>query len=209
MTALPICETQEGEVSAYIPTNLISITDGQLYLEPSLFFAGVRPALNVGISVSRVGYKAACSAMKDVAKTLRLDLAAYRELESFAQLGMDLDPTSQRQLDRGERMVRLLTQGQYRPMPPADQIISIYAGTRGHLDSVPVDEVDAFEADLLKYVRDKHGDFYKKLSDELVLDDETSGALRLAISEFEAVRSGKPLKARRVAPRVPEAPKGV
>ena len=114
-TALPICETQEGEVAAYIPTNLISITDGQIYLEPSLFFAGVRPAINVGISVSRVGYKAACQAMKDVAKSLRLDLAAYRELESFAQLGMELDPAAQRQLDRGARMVRLLTQPQYQP----------------------------------------------------------------------------------------------
>jgi F-type H+/Na+-transporting ATPase subunit alpha len=189
MTALPICETQEGEVSAYIPTNLISITDGQLYLEPSLFFAGVRPALNVGISVSRVGYKAATPAMKDVAKSLRLDLAAYRELESFAQLGMELDSASQRQLDRGMRMVRSLTQPQYRPMPLVDQVIVIYAGTRGHLDDVPVDDVPTFEADLLAYVRKEHGDLYEELASDSRLGDERSARLRFVIGEFKSARA--------------------
>jgi len=185
MTALPICETQEGEVAAYIPTNLISITDGQLYLEPSLFFAGVRPALNVGISVSRVGYKAATAAMKDVAKTLRLDLAAYRELESFAQLGMDLDPAAQRQLDRGMRMVALLTQRQYHPAPVVDQVIALYAGTRGHLDDVPVDEVAQFEKELMLYIKAEQMELYEQLSDDAALDDERIGRLRVAITEFK------------------------
>ncbi len=191
MTALPICETQEGEVSAYIPTNLISITDGQLYLEPKLFFAGVRPALNVGISVSRVGYKAASSAMKDVAKSLRLDLAAYRELESFAQLGMELDGASQRQLDRGERMVKLLTQPQYQPMAIADQIIVVFTGTRGHLDELPTNEVDAFASALVEYIKAEHKDFYAKLASEQVLDDESLGELRTAIADFKKTLTGK------------------
>ncbi len=190
MTALPICETQEGEVSAYIPTNLISITDGQLYLEPGLFFAGVRPALNVGISVSRVGYKAATPAMKDVAKTLRLDLAAYRELESFAQLGMDLDPASQRQLDRGTRMVALLTQPQYHPLSVADQVIAIYAGTRGYLDDLPTEDVAEFQEDLLRYVRTEHMDFYEQMHDGAALDDERSARLRTLIAEFKQRSSG-------------------
>ena len=190
MTALPICETQEGEVSAYIPTNLISITDGQLYLEPKLFFSGVRPALNVGISVSRVGYKAATAAMKDVAKTLRLDLAAYRELESFAQLGMDLDPASQRQLNRGSRMVALLTQPQYRPLSVADQVIAIYAGTRGYLDDVPISDVAEFEKDLLCYVRTEHMEFHELLLDGASLDDERSGRLRTLIADFKQRSSG-------------------
>ncbi|HYH46823.1 MAG TPA: F0F1 ATP synthase subunit alpha, partial [Thermoanaerobaculia bacterium] len=134
MTALPIIETLEGEVSAYIPTNVISITDGQIYLEPDLFFAGVRPAVNVGISVSRVGGNAQLKAMKKIAGSLRLDLAAYRDLEAFAQLGTELDPATQRQLDRGQRMVELLKQAQYRPYPVAEQIVSIFAGTQGFLD---------------------------------------------------------------------------
>ena len=185
MTALPICETQEGEVAAYIPTNLISITDGQLYLEPSLFFSGVRPALNVGISVSRVGYKAATAAMKDVAKTLRLDLAAYRELESFARLGMELDPTAQRQLDRGARMVALLTQPQYRPMPLADQVIALYAGTRGYLDDIPVDQAAQFETELLVYIKTEQMELYDQLSDGASLDDDRAGRLRAAIADFK------------------------
>ena len=188
MTALPICETQEGEVAAYIPTNLISITDGQLYLEPSLFFAGVRPALNVGISVSRVGYKAAAPAMKTVAKSLRLDLAAYRELEAFAQLGMDLDTASQKQLDRGMRMVRLLTQKQYRPMPIADQVIVVYAGTRGFLDALGLDEVDAFETDLLACVKADHAEFYEALEADCALDEERMSRLRFIVSEFRDAR---------------------
>ena len=141
LTSLPIIETLEGEVSAYIPTNVISITDGQIYLQPDLFFAGIRPAMNVGISVSRVGGAAQIKAMKSVAGGLRLDLAAYRELEAFAQLGTDLDPATQRQLDRGRRMVELLKQPQYKPLHEIDQVFVIFAGTRGYLDGVPVDKV--------------------------------------------------------------------
>ena len=137
LTALPIIETLEGEVSAYIPTNVISITDGQIYLQPDLFFAGVRPAIDVGISVSRVGGKAQIPAMKKVAGGLRLDLAAFRELEAFAQLGTELDKATQKQLDRGYRMVELLKQPQYQPMSAIDQVMSIYAGTQGYLDDVP------------------------------------------------------------------------
>jgi len=185
MTALPICETQEGEVSAYIPTNLISITDGQLYLEPSLFLAGVRPALNVGISVSRVGYKAAYPAMKEVAKSLRLDLAAYRELESFAQLGMELDPAAQRQLDRGVRMVRLLTQPQYRPMPVVDQIVVLYAGTRGYLDDLAPEEVADFEAKLLEHFKAECRPFYDQLATDPTLDEQRLGRLRVLVSRFK------------------------
>ncbi|HSK77175.1 MAG TPA: F0F1 ATP synthase subunit alpha, partial [Thermoanaerobaculia bacterium] len=163
MTALPVIETLEGEVSAYIPTNVISITDGQIYLEPDLFFAGVRPAINVGISVSRVGGNAQRKAMKKVAGTLRLDLAAFRELEAFAQLGTELDTATQRQLDRGQRMVELLKQPQYRPYNVNDQVISIFAGTRDFLDDVPVREVLAFEAAMLKHFRDE----YPEILDEL------------------------------------------
>jgi F-type H+-transporting ATPase subunit alpha len=179
LTALPFIETQEGDVSAYIPTNVISITDGQIYLEPELFFSGVRPAINVGISVSRVGGNAQVKAMKKIAGSLRLDLAAARELEAFAQLGTELDKATQRQLDRGRRMVELLKQGQYTPFHVVDQIISIYAGTKGFLDDVPVTAVREFEAGLLKYFQgpgkpvwdalaakpDLSGDIEKKLSD--------------------------------------------
>ena len=153
ITSLPIIETQEGDVSAYIPTNVISITDGQIYLEPELFFSGVRPAINVGISVSRVGGNAQVKAMKQIAGSLRLDLAAARELEAFAQLGTELDKATQRQLDRGRRMVELLKQGQYTPFNVVDQIISIFAGTRGYMDDVPVPAVRAFENGLQEYLR--------------------------------------------------------
>ena len=149
LTALPLIETLEGEVSAYIPTNVISITDGQIYLQPDLFFAGVRPAVDVGISVSRVGGKAQIPAMKKVAGGLRLDLAAFRELEAFAQLGTELDKATQLQLDRGYRMVELLKQPQYQPMDVVDQVMSIYAGSEGYLDEVPVKEVQRWEAEFL------------------------------------------------------------
>ena len=139
LTSLPIIETLEGEVSAYIPTNVISITDGQIYLQPDLFFAGVKPAMNAGISVSRVGGAAQIKAMKKVAGGLRLDLAAFRELEAFAQLGTELDAATQARLDRGYRMVEILKQGQYQPMNVIDQVLVIYAGTRGHSDKVPVE----------------------------------------------------------------------
>ena len=184
MTALPICQTQEGQVSAYIPTNLISITDGQIYLEPSLFFAGVRPAVNVGISVSRVGYKAACEAMKQVAGSLRLDLAVYRELESFAQLGVELDPTSRAQLDRGQRMVRLLTQPQYSPLPIVDQILGIYAATGGFLDDLLLDEIPHFEGGLIKFIRDEHPDLYEAVKTEQSFTKERQKQLDRIITQF-------------------------
>ncbi len=173
LTALPIIETQEGEVSAYIPTTVISITDGQIYLVPDLFFAGVRPAVDVGISVSRVGGKAQVKGMRKVAGSLRLDLAAYRELEAFAQLGTELDPATQAKLDRGARMVELLKQPQYRPMNVADQIISIYAGTAGHLDEVSVERVGDFEQQLLEAIRHTHQELRDQVSEAKQITDET------------------------------------
>src|SRR6185436_13333658 len=163
MTALPIIETLEGEVSAYIPTNVISITDGQIYLEPDLFFAGVRPAINVGISVSRVGGNAQRKAMKKVAGTLRLDLAAFRELEAFAQLGTELDQATQRQLDRGQRMVELLKQPQYQPYNVNQQVISIFAGANGFLDDLPAAVVLKFEGALIKHVEDELPEILEQL----------------------------------------------
>jgi F-type H+/Na+-transporting ATPase subunit alpha len=185
MTALPICETQEGEVSSYIPTNLISITDGQIYLEPSLFFAGVRPAINAGISVSRVGYKAAWPAMKEVAKSLRLDLAAFRELEAFSQLGVELDAATQRQLDRGQRMVRLLTQGLCKPYPVPEQVVSLFAGGGGFLDDLSVEEVIPFEMGLLEYVHANHGEFMKTLEAGKALPPELSEQLGRIVKKYK------------------------
>ncbi len=184
MTALPIIETLEGEVSAYIPTNVISITDGQIYLEPDLFFAGVRPAVNVGISVSRVGGNAQVKAMKKIASTLRLDLAAFRELEAFAQLGTELDDATQRQLDRGERMVELLKQGQYSPFPVADQVISIFAGTKGLLDNLPVNQVGAFESLLLTHLRDEHPEIPAEIRDSGTISDELGDKLESLIADL-------------------------
>jgi F-type H+-transporting ATPase subunit alpha len=184
MTALPIIETLEGEVSAYIPTNVISITDGQIYLEPDLFFAGIRPAINVGISVSRVGGNAQTKAMKSVAGSLRLDLAAFRELEAFAQLGTDLDKATQAQLDRGYRMVELLKQPQYQPLHEADQVISIYAGSNGYLDTVPVNRVAEAEGLLLTFVREQKSEVRDRLIETGVLDDETKKLLVEALDEF-------------------------
>ncbi len=172
LTALPIIETQEGDVSAYIPTNVISITDGQIYLQPELFAAGIRPAINVGISVSRVGGNAQIKAMKEVAGSLRLDLAAFRELEAFAQFGTELDPASQRQLDRGARMVALLKQGQYVPYDVVDQCLSIFAGSKGILDDVPIAKVADFEKHLLDYFKTSA----KALRDELVQKKSFKGS---------------------------------
>ncbi len=186
LTALPIIETLEGEVSAYIPTNVISITDGQIYLEPDLFFAGVRPAINVGISVSRVGGNAQVPAMKKIAGSLRLDLAAFRELEAFAQLGTELDPATQRQLDRGRRMVELLKQPQYEPMDVWDQVLAIHAGARGFLDDVPLDKVRAFEDGLLKFYRDEKADVRNELVEGRKMTDELDEKLRSAVKEFKA-----------------------
>jgi proton translocating ATP synthase, F1 alpha subunit len=185
MTALPIIETLEGEVSAYIPTNVISITDGQIYLEPDLFFAGVRPAINVGISVSRVGGNAQTKAMKKIAGSLRLDLAAFRELEAFAQLGTELDAATQRQLDRGYRMVELLKQPQYSPLSTADSVISIYAGTKGYFDKVPVSKVAQVEAELHKFMRDEKSEVRNALERELALTDEIEAQLKAALDEFQ------------------------
>jgi F-type H+/Na+-transporting ATPase subunit alpha len=185
LTALPIIETLEGEVSAYIPTNVISITDGQIYLQPDLFFAGVRPAIDVGISVSRVGGKAQIPAMKKVAGGLRLDLAAFRELEAFAQLGTELDKATQKQLDRGYRMVELLKQPQYKPMSAIDQVMSIYAGTQGHLDDVPRADVSRWEAQFLNFVKERKPGLRDALEREKKLTDKIEADLAKAVAEFK------------------------
>jgi len=187
MTALPVVETQEGDVSAYIPTNVISITDGQIYLEPDLFNAGVRPAVNVGLSVSRVGGAAQTKAMKNkkVAGTLRLDLAQYRELQAFAQFGSDLDAATQRQLTRGERLVELLKQGQYAPLAFEEQVAVIYCGTSGLLDDIPADKVSAFERGFLTYVRDQQAELLAGIRSSKQFSDEDQAAMRAAIEDFK------------------------
>jgi F-type H+/Na+-transporting ATPase subunit alpha len=185
LTALPIIETLEGEVSAYIPTNVISITDGQIYLEPNLFFAGVRPAVNVGISVSRVGGNAQRKAMKKIAGSLRLDLAAFRELEAFAQLGTDLDAATQKQLDRGRVMVELLKQPQYRPYNINDQIISIYAGTGGFMDDVALDKIGDFEISMLQHIRDEFPEIITELDEKGVMSAELAEKLKGVIDNFK------------------------
>ncbi len=185
LTALPIIETLEGEVSAYIPTNVISITDGQIYLQPDLFFAGVRPAIDVGISVSRVGGKAQIPAMKKVAGGLRLDLAAFRELEAFAQLGTDLDKATQKQLDRGYRMVELLKQPQYQPLAAVDQVMSIFAGTHGFLDDVAIRDVPRWEAAFLTFVRERKPELRAALERDKKMTDKIESDLTSAIREFK------------------------
>jgi F-type H+-transporting ATPase subunit alpha len=191
LTSLPIIETLEGEVSAYIPTNVISITDGQIYLQPDLFFSGIRPAMNVGISVSRVGGAAQIKAMKKVAGGLRLDLASFRELEAFAQLGTDLDPATQARLDRGYRMVEILKQGQYQPLEVVDEVLVIYAGTRGFLDKVPRREVPAWEKAFLTFMRDQKSEIRDKIIKSKDLDDATIAAINSAIGEFQQQYSHK------------------
>ena len=185
LTALPIIETQEGDVSAYIPTNVISITDGQIYLEPELFFAGVRPAINVGISVSRVGGNAQIKAMKQIAGSLRLDLAAFRELEAFAQLGTDLDKATQRQLDRGARMVELLKQGQYQPMDVIDQVLQIFAGSQGFLDDLPLEQVEAFSSKLLDHFNGPAKSVRDELASNKALSDELREKVKQAMTDFK------------------------
>ena len=185
LTSLPIIETLEGEVSAYIPTNVISITDGQIYLQPDLFFAGIRPAMNVGISVSRVGGAAQIKAMKKVAGGLRLDLAAFRELEAFAQLGTDLDAATQTQLDRGYRMVEILKQGQYSPLNVLDQVLIIFAGTRGHLDKIPIGEVAQWEKQFLTFMSDQKPEIRQKIQETMDLDEATLKTITEAIGEFQ------------------------
>jgi F-type H+-transporting ATPase subunit alpha len=186
LTALPVIETQEGDVSAYIPTNVISITDGQIYLEPELFFAGVRPAVNVGISVSRVGGNAQVKAMKKIAGSLRLDLAAYRELEAFAQLGTELDKATQKQLDRGARMVELLKQPQYVPMTVVDQVISIFAASKGFMDDVEIRHVADFEKGLLNFFTTTGKAVRDELAQKKALDNDLEKKLVDAIGVFKA-----------------------
>jgi F-type H+-transporting ATPase subunit alpha len=185
ITSLPIIETLEGEVSAYIPTNVISITDGQIYLQPDLFFSGIRPAMNAGISVSRVGGAAQTKAMKKVAGGLRLDLAAFRALEAFAQLGTDLDAATQSQLDRGYRMVELLKQPQYQPMKMTDQVLSLFAGTRGYLDDVPVKQVQQWEKDFLLFVHSKYNSLVVDLDTKQELTDAIAEQIIAAIKDFK------------------------
>ncbi len=186
LTALPIIETQAGDVSAYIPTNVISITDGQIFLESDLFNAGIRPAINVGISVSRVGGAAQIKAMKQVAGTLRLDLAQYRELEAFAQFASDLDEASRKQLERGMRMVEILKQPPYSPLPVEKQITIIYAGANGFLDDIPVKAINKFESELYSFIEAKYPQIFEMIRERKALDDEIKELLNKAIEEFKA-----------------------
>ena len=187
MTALPIIETQAGDVSAYIPTNVISITDGQIFLETDLFYSGVRPAINVGLSVSRVGGAAQIKGMKQVAGQLRLDLAQYREMAAFAQFGSDLDAATQAQLNRGERLVELLKQDQYKPLSAVQQIVSIFSGVRGLIDDIPVADVKKFENGLLNFMEDKHQALLNKIEEAKKLDDDSEAQLKAAIEEFKGL----------------------
>jgi F-type H+-transporting ATPase subunit alpha len=186
LTALPIIETQAGDLSAYIPTNVISITDGQIFLEADLFHQGVRPAINVGNSVSRVGGSAQIKAMRQVAGTLRLDLAQYRELAAFAQFGSDLDKSTQAQLNRGVRLVEILKQPQYQPLPVERQVAIIYAGTKGYLDGIGVGEVRAFEAGLYQFMETRHPQVFRGIAEKKQLDDDLRAALDAAVKEFAA-----------------------
>ena len=187
MTALPIIETQAGDVSAYIPTNVISITDGQIFLETDLFYSGVRPAVNVGLSVSRVGGAAQIKAMKQVAGQLRLDLAQYREMAAFAQFGSDLDAATQAQLLRGERLVELLKQDQYKPFSAVQQVISLFSGVRGLLDDIKVSDIKRFESGLLNFIEEKHKDIMDTIDKEKKLSDETEQKLKDAINAFKEI----------------------
>ena len=188
LTALPIIETQAGDVSAYIPTNVISITDGQIYLAGDLFYSGIRPAINVGLSVSRVGGAAQIKTMKQVAGTLRLDLAQYREMAAFAQFGSELDKATQAQLARGARMVEMLKQEQYKPMPVADQVLSIFAGVNGFVDDVPVNKVREFEEGLLAFIKERHPQLREDVVAKKKIDDEFGGKLKQAISDYKQTK---------------------
>jgi F-type H+-transporting ATPase subunit alpha len=190
LTALPIIETQAGDVSAYIPTNVISITDGQIFLESDLFYSGVRPAVNVGISVSRVGGAAQIKAMKQVAGTLRLELAQYREKAAFAQFGSDLDPATQKQLNRGQRLVEILKQGQYVPYPVEKQIVIIFAGTHGYLDKYPVEKIKDYESGLFQFIENKYPEIFKDIVSSGKLDDQVKAKLERALQEFDIAFGG-------------------
>jgi len=187
LTALPIIETQAGDVSAFIPTNVISITDGQVYLEPDLFYSGVRPAINVGLSVSRVGGAAQVKAMKQVAGTLKLDLAQYRELASFAQFGSDLDKSTQAQLDRGARLVEILKQPQYRPMSLAEEVVILFAAVRGFVDKYTVEQLKEYENQLLGFVNSKHAAIMNQIDEKQIIDSELEEKLKVALTEFDSV----------------------
>ena len=187
LTALPIIETQAGDVSAYIPTNVISITDGQIFLESDLFYSGVRPAINVGISVSRVGGNAQIKAMKQVAGTLRLELAQYREMAAFAQFGSDLDQATQRQLSRGSRLVELLKQGQYQPLAVQQQILIIYAGTNGFVDELPLTALKKYEQELYSFIESKHPDIFADILKKRELDGDLRAKLNKALEEFKSI----------------------
>jgi F-type H+-transporting ATPase subunit alpha len=191
LTALPIIETQAGDISAYIPTNVISITDGQIYLETDLFYSGVRPAVNAGLSVSRVGGNAQIKAMKQVAGSLRLDLAQYRELAAFAQFGSDLDKATQAQLARGQRMMEILKQPQYQPLPVERQILLIFAGVRGLLDGLPLDSLGRYEKEVYQFFDERYPDLLKTIRDERTISSTTEEAVRKALTEFgELFRAG-------------------
>jgi F-type H+-transporting ATPase subunit alpha len=185
LTAIPVIETQAGDVSGYIPTNVISITDGQIYIEPELFYGGVRPAVNAGLSVSRVGGAAQIKAMKQIAGMLRLDLAQYRELAAFAQFASDLDKATRAQIERGKRMVELLKQDQYVPMPVDDQIMVIFAGTQGFLDDLPVEAVKSFEDGFLRYIRAEKQDLKKEIMEKKALDDDLKAKITEAVTAFK------------------------
>ncbi len=187
LTALPIIETQAGDVSAYIPTNVISITDGQVYLEPSLFFSGVRPAINVGLSVSRVGGSAQTKAMRSVAGTLRTEMAQFRELEAFAQFGSDLDATTQKQINRGRRLIEVLKQPQYQPMPAENQVMILFAAARGYLDKWPVDAVALYEQQMLENMKSKHPELLKEIKESGVISDDLAEKLKKALDEFQTI----------------------
>jgi F-type H+-transporting ATPase subunit alpha len=187
LTALPIIETQAGDVSAYIPTNVISITDGQIFLESDLFYSGVRPAINVGISVSRVGGNAQIKAMKQVAGTLRLELAQYREMAAFAQFGSDLDQATQRQLNRGSRLVELLKQGQYQPLPVEKQILIIYAGTNGFVDELPLTALKKYEEELYSFIGSRHPDVFGDILKKRELDGDLRGKMTKALEAFKGI----------------------
>jgi F-type H+-transporting ATPase subunit alpha len=184
LTALPIIETQAGDLSAYIPTNVISITDGQIFLESDLFHQGVRPAINVGNSVSRVGGSAQIRAMRQVAGSLRLDLAQYRELAAFAQFGSDLDKATQAQLNRGRRLVEILKQPQYQPLPVEKQVAIIYAATKGFIDPVAIEDVHRYEEDLYRFLETRHPRVLTTIAEKKIIDDESKAALETALKEF-------------------------
>jgi F-type H+/Na+-transporting ATPase subunit alpha len=184
LTALPVIETQAGDVSAYIPTNVISITDGQIFLETELFYKGIRPAINVGLSVSRVGSAAQIKAMKQVAGSIKLELAQYREMAAFAQFGSDLDPATQRLLNRGARLTELLKQAQYQPLPVEEQVVSIYAGVKGHLDKLPVSSVGRFEQALLSTIKSKHGEILSGIRESQALTPDLEAKLKAVLEEL-------------------------